>query len=206
MGLCASMLQWKAKRRQPKQNCGTPKVHFVVRNDGRPSKPQALVSHRHSSSGGRSGSQLQKPGGRAALADSKKPENCRCDVSDVQGRRLRVPKPPRLPCGTTRSVATAPVPVAADGMRSPPVFRAAAADGRAAAGCRTPMTPRRTPIWQRRILMGTRCELPRFSGLILYDEHGRRVESSAPNRLDHLISRGNKKTARRTATTLRDLL
>ncbi|KAL5990087.1 hypothetical protein ACLOJK_010984, partial [Asimina triloba] len=30
-----------------------------------------------------------------------------------------------------------------------------------------------SPLWQRRILMGERCELPRFSGLILYDERGR---------------------------------
>ena len=29
-----------------------------------------------------------------------------------------------------------------------------------------------SPVWQRRILMGERCEFPRFSGLILYDEKG----------------------------------
>lgn len=28
------------------------------------------------------------------------------------------------------------------------------------------------PLWQRRILMGERCEMPRYSGLILYDERG----------------------------------
>lgn len=28
------------------------------------------------------------------------------------------------------------------------------------------------PVWQRPILMGEKCELPRFSGLILYDEQG----------------------------------
>ncbi|VVA97652.1 unnamed protein product [Arabis nemorensis] len=28
------------------------------------------------------------------------------------------------------------------------------------------------PVWQRPILMGEKCELPRFSGLILYDERG----------------------------------
>lgn len=30
-----------------------------------------------------------------------------------------------------------------------------------------------SPVWQRPILMGEKCELPRFSGLILYDERGR---------------------------------
>jgi hypothetical protein len=28
------------------------------------------------------------------------------------------------------------------------------------------------PLWQKRVLMGERCEMPRFSGLILYDERG----------------------------------
>ncbi|XP_057546460.1 uncharacterized protein LOC130825315 [Amaranthus tricolor] len=28
------------------------------------------------------------------------------------------------------------------------------------------------PVWQRPILMGVKCKLPRFSGLILYDERG----------------------------------
>jgi hypothetical protein len=80
------------------------------------------------------------------------------------------------------------------GMRST-VSRGATADGKKAAaaeGCRTPMTPRRTPVWQRRILMGTRCELPRFSGVILYDEHGRPLQSSSQNRTDHPISRVSK--------------
>ncbi|CAM0946756.1 unnamed protein product [Alopecurus aequalis] len=35
-------------------------------------------------------------------------------------------------------------------------------------------TPAR-PIWQRRVLMGVKCQLPRFSGMILYDERGRPV-------------------------------
>ncbi|ONK81548.1 uncharacterized protein A4U43_C01F30390 [Asparagus officinalis] len=35
-----------------------------------------------------------------------------------------------------------------------------------------------TPLlWQRRILMGERCEMPKFSGLILYDERGRPLQS-----------------------------
>ncbi|CAN6278429.1 unnamed protein product [Urochloa humidicola] len=204
MGLCASMLPWKAKRGQPEPRRGTPKALFVVRNDGRPSKPEALVFYPHRY--GRSG--LQKSG----RTHSKKHQKCGCDCTDVLSMRLRALKPPSLPCGST-SVAVEPM--AAEEIRLP-VSRGATADGRAATtaaeGCRTPVTPRRTPLWQRRILMGTRCELPRFSGLILYDEHGRPLKSSSQNRADHLISsaseyesKGKKKTIR-TTTTLRDLL
>lgn len=32
-----------------------------------------------------------------------------------------------------------------------------------------------SPVWQRTILMGERCEPPAFSGLILYDERGNQV-------------------------------
>jgi hypothetical protein len=35
-----------------------------------------------------------------------------------------------------------------------------------------------SPVWQRPILMGDKCELPRFSGLILYDERGRLLNES----------------------------
>ncbi|XP_059663969.1 uncharacterized protein LOC132309701 [Cornus florida] len=35
-----------------------------------------------------------------------------------------------------------------------------------------------SPVWQRPILMGEKCELPRFSGLILYDERGKPVHHS----------------------------
>ncbi|KAJ0045822.1 hypothetical protein Pint_04843 [Pistacia integerrima] len=35
-----------------------------------------------------------------------------------------------------------------------------------------------SPVWQRPILMGEKCELPRFSGLILYDESGKPVDHS----------------------------
>ncbi|CAD6214246.1 unnamed protein product [Miscanthus lutarioriparius] len=217
MGLCASMLRCKANRRrqQPEPRRGTPKALFVVRNDdGRPSKPEEVVFHPPHGSG-RSGLQLQKASN--GKAGSRKPEKRGFeyyDCMDVLGRRLRAPPPPRLPCGSTRSVAVEPVVTA--GMRST-VSRGATADGKKAAaaeGCRTPMTPRRTPVWQRRILMGTRCELPRFSGVILYDEHGRplQLQSSSQRRTDRLMSRaskyeskGKKKTAR-TTTTLRDLL
>lgn len=41
------------------------------------------------------------------------------------------------------------------------------------------------PVWQRPILMGEKCELPRFSGLILYDERGRPVHSSSIGTTDH---------------------
>ncbi|KQJ94501.1 hypothetical protein BRADI_3g10910v3 [Brachypodium distachyon] len=42
-------------------------------------------------------------------------------------------------------------------------------------------TPAR-PIWQRRVLMGVKCQLPRFSGMILYDERGRPVCSGIRDR------------------------
>lgn len=189
MGLCASMLPWKAKTKkgQPEPRRATPKALFVIRNDGRPSKPEALVFHPHSY--GRS-SRLQK---ETAKMDSRSHDKCRFDCMDLLGR-----KPPRLPCGSTRSVAVEPM--AAGEMIRPPVLRATTDGGRATAaaaaapeGCRTPMTPRRTPVWQRRILMGSRCELPRFSGVILYDEHGRPVRSSSSqNRAGHLKSRASK--------------
>lgn len=35
-----------------------------------------------------------------------------------------------------------------------------------------------SPLWQRRILMGERCELPKFSGAILYDERGHPLRHS----------------------------
>uniref|UniRef100_A0A0A9FPY8 Uncharacterized protein n=1 Tax=Arundo donax TaxID=35708 RepID=A0A0A9FPY8_ARUDO len=164
MGVCVSMLQRKVKKQQPEPRGGTPKALFVVRNDGPPSKPEALVFQAHNS--GRSG--FQKPG----KGDSRKLEKCGYDCTDVLGRRCCAPKP-RFPCGGTRTAVVEPV--AAQGRS--PMLRGTTTDRSAAEGCRTPMPPR-TPVWQRRILMGTRCELPRFSGLILYDEHGRPLQSS----------------------------
>ncbi|GKV04233.1 hypothetical protein SLEP1_g16420 [Rubroshorea leprosula] len=35
-----------------------------------------------------------------------------------------------------------------------------------------------SPVWQRPILMGEKCELPSFSGLILYDERGQVLDHS----------------------------
>nr|XP_019704770.1 uncharacterized protein LOC105041541 [Elaeis guineensis] len=55
-------------------------------------------------------------------------------------------------------------------------------------------------VWQRRILMGERCQLPKFSGLILYDEHGRPVHNSSNNDTPHQV----KETP--VVTTLKDLL
>lgn len=36
-----------------------------------------------------------------------------------------------------------------------------------------------SPVWQRPILRGEKCELPRFSGLILYDERGRQLSDQS---------------------------
>ncbi|XP_068337675.1 uncharacterized protein [Pyrus communis] len=57
-----------------------------------------------------------------------------------------------------------------------------------------------SPVWQRPILMGEKCELPRFSGLILYDERGRPLCDS------HKEIRNQENTGGVGRTTLRDLL
>ncbi|CAH8391249.1 unnamed protein product [Eruca vesicaria subsp. sativa] len=54
------------------------------------------------------------------------------------------------------------------------------------------------PVWQRPILMGEKCELPRFSGLILYDERGDPIQ--------HSPSQEEVKQIPLVRTTLRDLL
>ncbi|XP_047340564.1 uncharacterized protein LOC124944134 [Impatiens glandulifera] len=38
-----------------------------------------------------------------------------------------------------------------------------------------------SPVWQRPILMGEKCELPCFSGVILYDESGRPLHQQEEN-------------------------
>ncbi|KAE8124642.1 hypothetical protein FH972_019508 [Carpinus fangiana] len=59
-----------------------------------------------------------------------------------------------------------------------------------------------SPVWQRPILMGDKCELPRFSGLILYDERGRLLnESQKEENTTRQVE-----TAAAVRTTLRDLL
>lgn len=35
-----------------------------------------------------------------------------------------------------------------------------------------------SPVWKRPILMGEKCELPKFSGLILYDQRGQATSTS----------------------------
>jgi len=42
-----------------------------------------------------------------------------------------------------------------------------------------------SPVWQRPILMGDKCELPRFSGLILYDERGQLLSESQKEETTH---------------------
>ncbi|KAI3921866.1 hypothetical protein MKX01_005555 [Papaver californicum] len=55
-----------------------------------------------------------------------------------------------------------------------------------------------SPVWQRPILMGEKCEFPRFSGLILYDEQGRSLHGSELVQQDIITAS--------MVTTLRDLL
>ncbi|XP_037438066.1 uncharacterized protein LOC119305725 [Triticum dicoccoides] len=105
--------------------------------------------------------------------------------------------PPR----TRRTPPTAPVTPTLPSPAMTPMSGAPAAPSTPASAA---MTPGR-PVWQRRILMGMRCELPRFSGLVLYDEHGRPIPVGTPGRRNH--RQGKKKTARTSSTTtLRDLL
>ncbi|CAH2053689.1 unnamed protein product [Thlaspi arvense] len=56
------------------------------------------------------------------------------------------------------------------------------------------------PVWQRPILMGEKCKLPRFSGLILYDERGHPVHHTQPQ------EQVNVHQSSLVRTTLRDLL
>ncbi|KAL2483511.1 hypothetical protein Fot_44955 [Forsythia ovata] len=45
-----------------------------------------------------------------------------------------------------------------------------------------------SPVWQRPILMGEKCELPRFSGLILYDERGRPLHQCEEENIDKQVT------------------
>ncbi|KAJ0989228.1 hypothetical protein J5N97_007584 [Dioscorea zingiberensis] len=60
-----------------------------------------------------------------------------------------------------------------------------------------------SPLWQRRILMGEKCELPRFSGVILYDEHGFPLHHSPREETDRP---SYQEEPLKVLTTLRDLL
>ncbi|KAL2326851.1 hypothetical protein Fmac_020278 [Flemingia macrophylla] len=62
-----------------------------------------------------------------------------------------------------------------------------------------------SPVWQRPILRGEKCELPRFSGLILYDEKGRLLRDSEDETHFMEISQQEKGNVT-VRTTLRDLL
>ncbi|KAJ0684344.1 hypothetical protein HanLR1_Chr11g0390191 [Helianthus annuus] len=56
-----------------------------------------------------------------------------------------------------------------------------------------------SPVWQRPILMGEKCEFPRFSGLILYDERGKPLDQGNATDVQEQVQ----PTVR---ATLRDLL
>uniref|UniRef100_A0A453PWM5 Uncharacterized protein n=1 Tax=Aegilops tauschii subsp. strangulata TaxID=200361 RepID=A0A453PWM5_AEGTS len=182
MGLCASMLRRRAKQRHPEPRRGTPTALFVVRGEG-DRRPEPLVLRVQDS--GRP--QLQKPPANVA---SRRHERCsRQQGADAPDRMVvSCAQPPRL--GTARSTA------GVEPGATPPTRKTATPAGRGApmtpgrygtpstapptttasplivpgTPASTAMTPGR-PVWQRRILMGMRCELPRFSGLLLYDEH-----------------------------------
>ncbi|XWS10832.1 hypothetical protein CRYUN_Cryun38cG0032000 [Craigia yunnanensis] len=62
-----------------------------------------------------------------------------------------------------------------------------------------------SPVWQRPILMGEKCEFPRFSGLILYDERGQLLDHSIKGSSDQENGPQEKSTAV-VRTTLRELL
>uniref|UniRef100_A0A0E0JZ51 Uncharacterized protein n=1 Tax=Oryza punctata TaxID=4537 RepID=A0A0E0JZ51_ORYPU len=195
------------KRRQQEPTRGTPKPPlFVVRGDRRlPLPPPPPPPFQAQSFG-----QLQfaqKPAG-SGRADSRSSghEKLRHEVDPgVLDRRRCAPKLVRLPCGGTCST-WAVEPVAAEEMPLAPTRKTPPQPPQDQAGSRTPMvappmTPMR-PVWQRRILMGMRCELPRFSGLILYDEHGCPIRGATPGRSHPQWKKRNAKAA----TTLRDLL
>ncbi|KQJ94506.1 uncharacterized protein LOC104583996 [Brachypodium distachyon] len=199
MGLCASMLQRKPKKRYPEPRRGISKALFVVRGDRRPAKPeQAPVFRAQEDSSGRS--QLQKTGIRSTAHESVWHQGS----TGALDKRFCGQLMPRLPCGCTRSTAAVEpdVPTPMLPKTPAPANRGTMPDRTPMTPSSTPMTPMR-PVWQRRILMGMRCELPRFSGLILYDEHGRPLHIGTPARRNQ----GKKKTTRTSATTtLRELL
>ncbi|PKU80140.1 hypothetical protein MA16_Dca026536 [Dendrobium catenatum] len=55
----------------------------------------------------------------------------------------------------------------------------AAAAAVAAGGVDSGNSVAMSPLWQRRILMGERCQMPMFSGVILYDERGRLLRGNS---------------------------
>ncbi|KAL5061682.1 hypothetical protein RYX36_023419 [Vicia faba] len=61
-------------------------------------------------------------------------------------------------------------------------------------------------VWQRPILRGEKCELPSFSGLILYDEKGKLLNDSVNETQCMEISRQEEIDIITVRTTLKDLL
>ncbi|XP_011045553.1 PREDICTED: uncharacterized protein LOC105140420 isoform X1 [Populus euphratica] len=60
-------------------------------------------------------------------------------------------------------------------LRPPPLLGLERCDSSTEWQSRNSFSP---AVWQRPILMGEKCELPRHSGLILYDERGRLLDHS----------------------------
>ncbi|XBI49462.1 hypothetical protein VPH35_113022 [Triticum aestivum] len=217
MGLCSSVLRRRARNRHPEPRRGTPTAMYVVRGEG-DRRPEPLVLRVQDS--GRT--QLQKPPANVA---PRRHERCsRQQGADAPDRMVSCAHAPRL--GTTRSAAgvepsaqpsTLKTTTATAGRgnpmtqgrygtpsTAPPTTTASPliVPGTPASAA---MTPGR-PVWRRRILMGMRCELPRFSGLLLYDEHGRPVHIATPGRRNHRQGKKKAASARTpSTTTLRDL-
>lgn len=68
-----------------------------------------------------------------------------------------------------------------EGITMPPLLLSARFEGDCL-GCWESQNNSSSPVWKRPILMGEKCELPRFSGLILYDERGRPVHHNCDPR------------------------
>ncbi|WJX93970.1 hypothetical protein P8452_75440 [Trifolium repens] len=60
-------------------------------------------------------------------------------------------------------------------------------------------------VWQRPILRGEKCELPSFSGLILYDEKGKLLNDSV-NEIECMEVSQQEERDVTARTTLKDLL
>ncbi|KAF5730770.1 hypothetical protein HS088_TW19G00366 [Tripterygium wilfordii] len=63
-----------------------------------------------------------------------------------------------------------------------------------------------SPVWQRPILMGEKCAMPRFSGLILYDERGQLIDQSLNQGSLMVDNVHQEKSVAVVGTTLKDLL
>ncbi|CAA6673194.1 unnamed protein product [Spirodela intermedia] len=155
----------------------------------------------------------QPPRRHAAAGASGAPLCCHCGLRSVRLRRApeEVRRPREDPAEEEPSpLATAPAPPRwGHPLRRSGGAGAGSLDSPAAAAAGGVVSS--SPLWQRRILMGERCELPRFSGLILYDERGLPLRISADPR--HCTPRAEQPkvvattaTTTTSTTTLRDLL